>query len=170
MRNMLASLSVTATVVLALVISIASCDTPGGSASAQGAQELVGVATVTDGDTIEIHGRAVRLDGIDAPERGKRCGNVNVYQRASLALSDVTARNSVRCALTGARTYDREVGRCFVGDRDIAAAVVEQGWARDWRRYSGGRYADEESAARAAGRGLWGLECPSDLWGNRSYR
>lgn len=128
------------------------------------------MATVTDGDTIEIHGRAVRLDGIDAPERGKRCGSVNVYQRASLALSDVTARNSVRCALTGASTYDREVGRCFVGDRDIAAVVVEQGWARDWRRYSGGRYADEESAARAAGRGLWGLECPSDLWGNRSYR
>jgi endonuclease YncB( thermonuclease family) len=29
---------------------------------------LVGVASVIDGDTIEIHGRRGRLHGIDAPE------------------------------------------------------------------------------------------------------
>lgn len=47
--------------------------------------------------------------------------------------------------------------------------MVAQGWARDWRRYSGGAYADEEAQARANRRGLWGLACPADLWGNRNY-
>ncbi len=34
---------------------------------------LVGVASVIDGNTIEIHGQRIRLHGIDAPESGQHC-------------------------------------------------------------------------------------------------
>jgi len=37
------------------------------------ADEIVGRATVIDGDTIEIAGERIRLDGIDAPESRQHC-------------------------------------------------------------------------------------------------
>lgn len=43
--------------------------------------QISGTASVIDGDTIEIHGERIRLDGYDAPERGSVCGTVNVYQK-----------------------------------------------------------------------------------------
>ena len=130
-----------------------------GPASAQ--DLIVGVASVIDGDTIEIHGERIRLSGIDAPERDRMCaGGVNAYQRASLALSDAIVRRTVQCSVSGQDRYGRHVAQCSVGGTDLGEQMVEAGWARDWRRYSGGRYADEEARARAAGRGVWGLECP----------
>lgn len=130
--------------------------------------EIVGVATVTDGDTIEIHGQAIRIHGVDAPERGKRCGEVNVYQQASLALSDFTAGQTVSCSVNG-RDGEREVATCTVGGFDIAEHTTRAGWTRDWPRYSDRAYADEEAEARAAGRGMWGLSCAPDVWSGRNY-
>ena len=125
-------------------------------------------ASVIDGDTIEIHGQRVRLDGFDAPERGRRCaGGVNAYQRASLTLADAIGRRTVICTPTG-RDRERIVARCAVAGDDLGALMVRSGWARDWPRYSGGRYAPAEQDARRALRGVWGLECPG-LWGSRNY-
>ena len=37
------------------------------------AEDLTGRASVIDGDTIEIHGTRIRLEGVDAPESGQSC-------------------------------------------------------------------------------------------------
>ena len=47
--------------------------------------DLIGQASVIDGDTLEIHGTRIRLWGIDAPESSQLCG-------AKIACNIVAAR------------------------------------------------------------------------------
>ena len=37
------------------------------------AKDLVGQASVADGDTLDIHGTCIRLWGVDAPESSQLC-------------------------------------------------------------------------------------------------
>lgn len=141
----------------------------GADAQVLALEQVSGVASVIDGDTIEIHGRSVRLSGFDSPERGSFCGQVNVYQRAALALSDFVGTRTVTCDITGRDRYGRATGRCRLGSVDLGDYLVGLGWARDWPQYSNGQYADEEAQARSNQLGIWGLQCPANLWGARDY-
>jgi endonuclease YncB( thermonuclease family) len=120
--------------------------------------DVGGRASVIDGDTLEVHGERVRLFGIDAPESRQlctvagqpyRCG-----QQAALALADYLAQRTVRSEERDRDRYGRIVAVCFVGEEDVQAWLVEQGWALAFRRYSTD-YVGEEDAARAARRGIW---------------
>ena len=120
--------------------------------------DLVGRASVIDGDTIEIHGERIRLHGIDAPESSQvcqvdgkpyRCG-----QRAALALADKIGAKAVRCEERDRDRYGRTVAVCFLGVEDIGAWAVSQGWALAFRRYSLD-YVGEEDEAHAFNRGIW---------------
>lgn len=135
----------------------------------QSSGDLVGVPSVIDGDTIEIRGTRIRLNGYDTPERGSMCGQTNVYQAAALELSDFIGSRNVECEVTGTDQYDRSIATCLVKGTDLGSHMVQNGWGRDWPRYSDGKYAADEKAARADRRGLWGLSCDVDLWGSRKY-
>lgn len=125
------------------------------------AQTFSGVASVIDGDTIEIHGQRIRIHGIDAPESWQMCcdahgKNYRCGQQAAFALDDfLKARRPVACHQTDIDRYDRVVGRCSAGGLDIAAWMVESGHALDWTRYSKGEYAGPQNSAQAARRGIW---------------
>ena len=95
-----------------------------------------GPARVIDGDTLEISGIRVRLNGVAAPERNEPGG-----AEATATMKQMTVGKTVRCSLTGKKTYRREVGTCWVGTLDLGAALISAGKARDCPRYSGGRYA-----------------------------
>ena len=121
--------------------------------------DMVGVASVIDADTIEIHGQRIRLHGIDAPEGGQTCldaagRNWRCGQRAALALQDLIGRRPVTCDERDVDRYGRIVGRCLVGEVDINGWLVTQGLALAYRRYSHD-YVAAEDEARAAGRGMW---------------
>lgn len=125
------------------------------------AESIVGVASVIDGDTLEIHGQRIRFHGVDAPEssqlcvrEGKpwRCG-----QAAANALSDHIGRQTVSCEPLKTDRYDRTVGRCTVNGEDVEAWMVSSGWAVAYRHYSQD-YVAQEEAAKKAKAGVWNSE------------
>ena len=98
------------------------------------------VTHVRDGDTIEVAGTPVRLQGLHAPERGTAPG-----ERAAAWMRAHVLGRHVTCRLTGETSYDRALGLCRAGGTDLAAALVAAGLGRDCPRYSGGRYAALET-------------------------
>ena len=121
--------------------------------------QIVGVASVIDGDTIEIHSVRIRLHGIDAPESRQLCLAADGKQwrcghKASLALADKISRAPVACHRTDVDRYGRTVAVCFKGAEDINAWLVTEGWAVAYRRYSND-YVPNEEQAKAATKGIW---------------
>jgi endonuclease YncB( thermonuclease family) len=134
---------------------------------------IAGEATVIDGDTIDIrsgtiamrdqvggarvyHATRVRIAGIDSPELGQMCGVIHCGLAAKRALQDAIRGALVTCKPSGLDRYGSTLAQCATADvRDLGAHLVGSGYARDYTRYSGGRYKDAEDAARAERLGLW---------------
>ena len=129
-----------------------------GAASAQ--DSITGQARVIDGDTIEIHGLRIRLQGIDTPERYQRCRDAQdrVYRcgdTATAALRRAIGYSAVRCDLESRRDrWGRAIGTCYGWDgRDLNRWLVRQGHGLAYRKYSR-RYVADERSARAVRFGL----------------
>lgn len=123
---------------------------------------ITGVASVIDGDTIEVHGQRIRFNGIDAPESAQQCGDAKGFRyqcgsQAAAALDGfLAASRPVRCEFVAWDRYSRFVGDCRRADgASVAGWMVEHGQALDWPRYSRGAYAAQQAKAEAAKVGLW---------------
>lgn len=124
--------------------------------------------SVPDGDTLWVQPEAgggtrkLRLQGIDAPEI---CQSAGVTARD--ALRALVADKRLQVTVKYQDDYGRGLARITVEGRDVGAALVQQGqaWSDRWRR-SLGPYAQQESEARQAGRGLFAqadAELPRDF-------
>jgi endonuclease YncB( thermonuclease family) len=101
-----------------------------------GTEALKGKCYVIDGDTIVISGTRIRLAGIDAPEMDQPWG-----KKAKFAMIALCKGKIITAELQGELSYDRIVAKCFLPDgTDLSAALVEQGLALDWAKFSGGAY------------------------------
>lgn len=125
-------------------------------------QVLEGRASVVDGDTIEIGGKRVRLNGIDAPESAQYCEDAKgfEYPCGRIAANELdkflAASMPTKCTFVDLDQYGRFVGNCSRADgRSIAEWLVENGQALDWPRYSDGAFVAQQSVATKARRGLW---------------
>ncbi|MBL6934291.1 MAG: thermonuclease family protein [Alphaproteobacteria bacterium] len=120
--------------------------------------DVTGKPRIIDGDTIEVAGQRIRLHGIDAPEWGQTCARgdeeYSCGQAATEALKEMVADRKINCQGKDVDRYRRIVAVCFVGETDINARMVEQGWALAYRQYSSD-YVGQEEAAKASRAGMW---------------
>lgn len=120
------------------------------------------VTRVIDGDSIEVDGRAIRLIGINAPERGQPD-----YEPSRDALVHLLDGHDVRLEhdVEVRDQYGRELAYVFLPDgRHVNEEMVRAGFAQVYTIAPNVAHAAElraaEEEARTAGRGLWR---PSDL-------
>lgn len=123
---------------------------------------MQGRASVIDGDTVEIAGKRIRFNGIDAPESRQYCADAKGFdypcgRRAADALDAfLAASRPLHCSFVDRDRYGRLVGNCSRADgRSVQKWLVEEGLALDWPRYSHGSFAAEQVSAKAAHRGVW---------------
>lgn len=128
-------------------------------ALAQAPSSVTGVASVIDGDTLEIRGVRVRLYGVDAPESSQLCLNAQGKQyrcgaESANRLAAFLGQRTVTCVRRDTDRYGRMVGVCTVGTTDVNEWLVRNGLAVAYVEYSRD-YVAAERAARAAKVGIW---------------
>jgi len=122
--------------------------------------DVVGVARVIDGDTLDVDGQRIRLFGIDAPEGKQTCGRDGMSwlcgQEAGKFLRELVGDLTVICNERDRDRYGRTVAVCVIPNGgDLGAAMVAAGLALAYLRYGGKVYDQMEGEARGAKRGLW---------------
>lgn len=135
-------------------------------------QEIIGkIVGVHDGDSItlltaEKQQLKVRLEGIDAPELKQAFGMVSKQ-----ALSDLVYDKTVRLRVTGKDRYQRTLGNVFIGRSWVNLAMVEQGLAWHYVKYSKDeKLSAAEARARSARLGVWRDKQPVAPWDWRPKR
>jgi endonuclease YncB( thermonuclease family) len=125
----------------------------------QAAAPISGRAVAVDGDTLDVDGKRVRLEGVDAPEMGQTCGRRwlgtwNCGRAAQQALDQLVKGRRIDCEGKGRDKYGRDLAVCFVDGRDINEVLVRQGMAWAFVRYSQS-YVAAEGEAKQAKSGIW---------------
>ena len=122
-----------------------------------GISDVEGSAHVIDGDSLNVAGREVRMQGIDAPEGRQTCSRNGQEwacgNEARRVLQRLIGRQSVLCEGLEIDKHDRLLALCKAGGIELNWEMVAQGFAVAY-----GRFRDEERAAKAARKGLWSGE------------
>lgn len=144
--------------------SVATMPPPPKSETRTGAAnsaQLIGVASVIDGDTIEIHGQRIRLHGIDAPESSQICTRDGrpwkCGQEAANKLAEKIGKQTVTCASKDKDKYGRIVAVCSASATDLNGWLVSEGAAVAYRKYSQD-YIGQETTAKGSRKGIWDSE------------
>lgn len=128
------------------------------------------VIGVIDGDTYDLlmegnEKRRIRMEGIDAPERG-----MPYYQVAKQHLSDLCYGKEVTLKSSGRDAYNRDLAYTYLPDgRELGQEMIKAGLAWHLKKYNSDTLlARLEIEARAARKGLWTLRNPMAPWTNRA--
>ena len=134
---------------------------------------VTGNARIVDGDTIHIGKTKIRLHGIDAPESKQTCtADGKVWpcgQEATQALVEAISDQSVTCKGDKRDRYKRLLAVCYVGNINLNAMMVSNGWDLAYRKYSAD-VVDDEAVAEKARVGLWRGEFEKPWEWRRSKR
>ena len=120
---------------------------------------LYGKAVVTDGDSLKISNRRIRLLGIDAPELNQKCSDINglIYPCGRIskdALIKKVSFKNVICYFKNTDRYGRVITVCWLDKVNINSWLVLNGYAVAYRRYSKA-FIKDEMRARETKKGIW---------------
>jgi len=121
-------------------------------------QRFVGIASVIDGDTIEISGRSIELFGIDAPEMEQTC-TVIIFswpcgEDAMKFLSALVAKREVVCTEVRKDIDNQTLAICTTESTELNETMVRIGMALA-SISDGTQYAKDEAAAKFEEVGVW---------------
>jgi endonuclease YncB( thermonuclease family) len=118
-----------------------------------------GKAVAVSGDELRVGGEAIRLAGIETPERSQNCVGVagkgqSCGTVAKTALQKLVAGKRITCEISGRLADGTSTAACQVNGADIAGQLVRGGHVF---AISGlfATYASAEREARTAKAGLW---------------
>ena len=155
-----------------LIVSLSCVSKSGKTISEQNESSVSGkIVTVLDGDTYDImignEKIRVRMEGIDAPERG-----MPFYQVSKRYLSELCFGKQVTLDVTGKDIYGRTLGFTYLNDgRELGAEMLKAGLAWHYKYYnSDTALANLELEARKLRKGLWVDKNPKSPWEIRKLR
>ena len=128
------------------------------------------VVAVIDGDTYDVllKGKRkirVRMEGIDAPEKG-----MPFYKVSKNYLSELCFDKKVTIEITGKDGNDRILGFTYLEDgTELSHEMIKAGLAWHYKKYNSDTVlSDLEIEAKELKKGLWVNENPMAPWTNRS--
>lgn len=122
------------------------------------------VIGIIDGDTYDILrdniSERIRVDGIDAPEKG-----MPFYKVSKKYLSNLIFGKYVKLNFEKKDKYGRWVGKGYINDTDISEEMIKAGMAWHFKKYSNSEVlSDLEIEARNNKIGLWKEPNPIEPW------
>jgi len=127
------------------------------------------VIAVIDGDTYDVllYGNKivrVRMEGIDAPEKG-----MPFYQKSKKYLSDLCLGKQITIKITGVDNHDRLLAYSFLEDgKELSHEMIKAGFAWHFKKYnSNSELSELEFEAKTLKKGLWIDKNPMAPWENR---
>jgi micrococcal nuclease len=152
-----------ASILVALLLSLACGASAAAQAPAATLQATLRVRQVFDGDTITVSGvGTVRLIGVDAPEKTGGYRQSEPYgDEATRFMKALVDGKLVRLEYDGERKdpYDRTLAYVYLEDGTLAnEAIIRAGLAETYRRFTyrlKAQFQAAEKEAREARRGMW---------------
>ena len=132
------------------------------AAHAADSAALTGIPMIEDSATFRIDGKRIDLWGVDALAADQQCWRGETAwdcgEQATTTLNHFIDNQQVHCQVKSTEK-DRVFAQCSIDKNgkitDIAAHMVNQGWAMDRSEISDGLYERDEQAARSHRRGIW---------------
>lgn len=133
------------------------------------AQAWAADVKVTDGDSLVMKGRRIRLQGIDAPEYHQSCGDKKGLdypcgKKALEFMRHLVKGKKVSCKKIATDIYKRDLSECYVNGENINLKMLANGWAVVYRT-DNPKYIKAQNKAKKAKKGLWqGKFMPPELY------
>ncbi|MDQ2694972.1 MAG: nuclease-like protein [Pseudomonadota bacterium] len=125
-----------------------------------GAWDVRSYAFINDDGSLRVRGRTIHLYGILIPPTAEVCRSsvrpIKCASRAALALDFKIGPGFVGCYFKDRHADGSYSGICYADGDDLAAYLLEQGWAAA-APGAPPEYVVLENIARAQDRGLWSI-------------